>query len=79
MTDPGRHLDELLAACAKQSGLRETMIGPAHTALHRALDEDPALATAARNRLATISEAATMRDHVSRWLKATLSKALEAT
>ncbi len=77
VAEPDRQLDELLAACAAQSGLRETFVGPAHTMLHHALDQDAALAAVARARLAALPESALLRDHASRWLKATQSKALE--
>ncbi len=68
----------LLRACAQESGLKLGMAGPAHTALRRAIADDPAVAAEARRRLSDIPEAVLMRDHASRWLKATLTKALEA-
>lgn len=70
-------LDEHLAACARASGLRETAVSVAHGDLVRAMAAHPDLADDARARLAAIDPSVLLRDHASRWLKATLQRALE--
>jgi hypothetical protein len=69
-------LDDLLAVCARQSGLREHAMTPSHDTLRAALVAYPALADEARQRLATIDASVLLRDHISRWLKATLEATL---
>jgi hypothetical protein len=44
--------------------------------MQRALRMNPDMAAEARRRLAAIDPAVLLRDHVSRWLKATLTAAL---
>jgi len=69
-------LDELLATCARDSGLRENAVVPSMATMQRALRMNPDMAAEARRRLAAIDPAVLLRDHVSRWLKATLTAAL---
>lgn len=69
-------LDEHLSACARASGLRENAVSVAHGDLARAIATHPDLASEARTRLAAINPSVLLRDHASRWLKATLERAI---
>lgn len=69
-------LDDLIRACAAQSGLRENTVVPSMAALQRAVRLNPDMAAEARRRLAEINPAVLPRDHISRWLRATLTAAL---
>lgn len=69
-------LDAWLSACAKATDLREGMVSPVHVSFRHEVASDSELQELIKERLKAIDPGVLRRDHLSRWLKATLEGAL---
>ena len=70
--------DEHIQICGRTTGLRPGAVNQHTRAFRDALAADPTLRAVAEERLAGLVPAILDRDHVSKWLKALLERALDA-
>lgn len=71
-------LDRHLAECQRDSGLTIGHDGPAMASFRDEIKENADLKAAVQRRLGMIDDSVLQRDHISRWLKDALERALQS-